>query len=354
MKNSFKESLGLNHLETSVMLLSNNMHVLYLNESAQKFFSVGYSAKRMTILRQLVRNPNALMNLVERSNDRYASIVEREMSLDLVRQGKKIVQCVVSPTHEVIKDQLVFIVEIHDIDEYRKIKDSREVLRQSEIWDGISRELGHEIKNPLMGIKGACELLKRELNEKEGVDYLNLIFGEVNRLSKLVDRMLGKIDQVDLKSEVNIHEVLDYALLVTKPERHDNIEIIKRYQPPITIVGNKDQLIQIFLNLLTNSIQAIKQEPGKIVIVTSISTNSLIGDRLFPTVARIAISDSGGGVSENLGTSIFLPLVSDEKDGTGLGLSIAQKLVKENGGLITMESNRDPTVFIVQIPIGEI
>ena len=257
-------------------------------------------------------------------------------------------------------------VEISDKESFQKIKEANELTHQNDIWETIARELGHEIKNPLTGIRGTTQLLKEELATAKYDDFIDTILEEVDRLSALSNRMLGgDLNAVKLES-VNIHEVLDHVnnlvvaenktnqgnLLGSEDTSSKNVKIIKSYQPPIIVKGDQSQLTQIFLNLLRNAVQALEGK-GEISINTRVGYKTAIGGEVFNRVAEVRVIDNGRGVDPKLRNSIFLPLVSGTQEGTGLGLSIAQKLARANRGIITLERNIKKTEFLVRIPIGD-
>ena len=361
----YPQKINVDQLETVIMLVDSSYRILDMNRSAQKMFAVGDSRRRNCTLGNIIPYPQKLQEVIDIATKYGSVIVERELEIQFDANYSKVIDCVVSPAEVAGHGSGCCFVEISDTESFQKIKEANELTHQSDIWETIARELGHEIKNPLTGIRGTTQLLKEELATSKFDDFIDTILEEVDRLSALSNRMLGgDLNAVELES-VNIHEILDHVNnLVVAENMMDQkkflgsdgsssrkVKIIKAYQPPIVLKGDKSQLTQIFLNLLRNAVQALEGE-GEILIDTRVGYKTAIGSEVFNRVAEIRVIDNGRGVDPKLRSSIFLPLVSGRQDGTGLGLSIAQKLARANRGIITLERNIRKTEFLVRIPIG--
>ena len=360
------QKINVDQLETVILLVDSSYRILDMNRSAQKMFAVGDSRRRNCTLGNIIPYPRKLQEVIDIATKYGSVIVERELEIQFDANYSKVIDCVVSPAAVSGHELGCCFVEISDKESFQKIKEANELTHQSDIWETIARELGHEIKNPLTGIRGTTQLLKEELATAKYDDFIDTILEEVDRLSALSNRMLGgDLNAVKLES-VNIHEVLDHVNNLVAAENKakqgnplgsedtssKNVKIIKSYQPPIIVKGDQSQLTQIFLNLLRNAVQALEGE-GEISINTRVGYKTAIGGEVFNRVAEVRVIDNGRGVDPKLRNSIFLPLVSGRQDGTGLGLSIAQKLARANRGIITLERNIRKTEFLVRIPIGD-
>ena len=345
--------IDVDEMETALLLVTPDYNVKTMNRAAQRLFSVGDNKRRNNSLSGILLYPEGLMRVIDRSSQLRSIIVERELEMRFDASRLKILECVVTPIVGPQKQCSSFLVEITDRELFQQIKKESDLSHQSDIWEAIARELGHEIKNPLTGIRGAAQLLREELGTNRYDDFIDRIVGESDRLTKLVDRMLGSSLKPASIQKVNVHEVLDHVHFLVVSEDSNNVVISKSYQPPIYVDADRDQLVQVFLNLLRNAAQAVEENGGNIVVSTRIGLKTAVGDKIYAKVAEIRFIDTGRGVNPRFGTSIFLPLVSDKQEGSGLGLPIAQKLVRANRGLITLERSVKRTEFLVKIPLGE-
>jgi two-component system nitrogen regulation sensor histidine kinase GlnL len=213
------------------------------------------------------------------------------------------------------------------------------------------RQLAHEIKNPLGGLRGAAQLLGRQLSSVELREYTDVIISEADRLAALVDTLLGPGGPPN-KRPVNVHELLEYVMRLLEPEIGERLAVTRLYDPGLPLIDlDRDQVVQALINLVRNAVTAL-QGTGNLVLRTRAEMNFTIGDTRHPVIASIEIEDDGPGIAPDLQDSVFYPLVTSRPDGTGLGLPAAQELVGRHGGLIEFESQPGRTVFFVRIPLG--
>jgi two-component system nitrogen regulation sensor histidine kinase GlnL len=214
------------------------------------------------------------------------------------------------------------------------------------------RGLAHEIKNPLGGLRGAAQLLERELPDEALTEYTQIIIEEADRLQNLVNNMLGPNRVPEMKS-VNIHQILERVYHLVKAEAGLRLTINRDYDPSIPpIVGDMDQLIQAFLNILRNGVKAAGSR-GVLGITTRILRQFTIGNIQHRLVVSVEIEDNGPGIPKELQERIFFPMVTGG-DGIGLGLSIAQTLINRHHGLIEFNSKPGQTVFRVLLPLEQV
>jgi two-component system nitrogen regulation sensor histidine kinase GlnL len=214
------------------------------------------------------------------------------------------------------------------------------------------RQLAHEIKNPLGGIRGAAQLLARELPHPEQREYTDVVISETDRLAALVDTLLGPGGPPN-KQPLNIHELMEYVVRIVEAEDDKSLTIRRDYDPGLPLIDmDRDQMVQALLNLLRNAAIALDGQ-GTITLRSRAVMNYTIGDIRHRVIASLEIEDDGPGIPEDLQDSIFYPLVTSRPDGTGLGLPAAQELISRHGGLIEFDSRPGRTVFKVRIPLTQ-
>ncbi len=246
------------------------------------------------------------------------------------------------------------LLELVEIDE--ALRCDREEVEESVRFANIEllRNLAHEIKNPLGGIRGAAQLLESELEREEDRECTAVILQEAERLQSLVDRLLLPYRKPGKAEPVNIHEVLEQVRNLIGLEFPETVSIERDYDisvPPAA--GDANRLTQVFLNLARNAAQAIEgadSPAGRILLRTRVERDAVLVEGRVRTALRVDVADNGPGVPKELREKIFFPLVTGRAEGTGLGLSIVKSFVEEAGGRITLESEPGRTVFSVTLP----
>lgn len=280
---------------------------------------------------------------------------KRKAQLKLANSRTIGVDYTISPMLE--GDKVSILMEVQSINYAERISKEEALISTHETTRELVRGLAHEIKNPLGGIRGAAQLLARELPDSDLTDYTNVIIEEADRLHKLVDRLVGSRKMLELRP-VNIHEVLERVRNLIKAEVNGkNIEVTRNYDPSIPdIVADSEQLIQALLNIVRNAMQAldspnVKHSTGHIELVTRVVRNVTIGTDFHKLVARIEVIDDGPGIPEELIGSIFYPMISGRAEGTGLGLSITHSIINQHKGMIECTSKPGRTRFAINIPV---
>ncbi len=248
-------------------------------------------------------------------------------------------------------DNTKYLIEITPVERWLRIARDEQRVEQQEVTQEILRGLAHEIKNPLGGLRGAAQLLERELPSDDLKEYTQVIISEADRLQALVNRILGPAGLPKLK-DVNVHEVLELVRSLIKIEVNDKIKIHRDYDPSIPDVkADHDMLIQALLNITRNACEALKGK-GNITLKTRVVRKYTIGFKRHKLVACIEVIDDGPGIPADIREKIFFPMVTSRAEGSGLGLAISQSLIQQHDGLIECQSEPGHTVFSVILPIN--
>lgn len=285
---------------------------------------------------------------VMETGDHYAN--EMRLSRTEVHAEERVVECHVSPIE---LDDAALLIEMADVTRRSKISRENALLIQHGAGRQMIRQLAHEIKNPLGGIRGAAQLLEKELGDRELTEYTDVVISETDRLAGLVDTLLGPGGPPN-KQPVNVHELIEYVVRIIEAEDpNKKISFRRDYDPGLPMIAlDRDQMIQALLNLVRNAVTAL-DGLGTIMLRSRAVTNFTIGDTRHSVIASIEVEDDGPGIPFDLQDSVFYPLVTSRPDGTGLGLPGAQELLSRHGGLIEFESRPGRTVFFVRVPINQ-
>ncbi len=334
-----------------MILLDRSLLIVDLNPAAENILGISVQRARGKSLLRLVDDEPEFRDILARvieTGDHYAN--EMRLSRTEVHAEERIVDCRVSPVE--IGDA-VLLVEINDVTRRSKISRENALLIQHGAGRQMIRQLAHEIKNPLGGIRGAAQLLAKQLADAELTEYTDVVISETDRLAALVDTLLGPGGRPN-KQSVNVHELLEYVVRLIEAEGTNQITIKRDYDPGLPMIDlDRDQIVQAFLNLVQNA-AAVLDRLGTITLRSRAVTNFTIGDRRHRVIASIEIEDDGPGIPFDLQDSVFYPLVTSRPEGTGLGLPTAQELISRHGGLIEFESRPGRTVFFVRIPIEQV
>lgn len=340
----------LDSLSTAVILLDVNLLIRELNPAAENLLGISrHRAVRKPLLPFLGDDQefrDVLQRVLE-TGAAYAS--ELRLGPTEVHAQPRVVDCRVSQQAS-DDDSTTILVEMTDVTRRVNINRENALIIQHGAGRQMIRRLAHEIKNPLGGLRGAAQLLDRQLKTDEQREYTNVIISEADRLANLVDTMLGPGGPPN-KKLVNIHEILEYVVRLIEPEIGTSVSIHRDYDPALPLMNlDRDQIIQAILNLVRNAIAALEGQ-GRITLRSRAILNFTIGETRHKVVASIEIEDDGPGIAPELQDSIFYPLVTGRPDGTGLGLPLAQELLSRHGGLIEFETRPGQTTFLVRIPL---
>ncbi len=323
-----------------------------MNPAAENLLGISQHRARGKPLLQLVDDDPEFQDILSRAlttGQTYAA--ELRLGPTEVHAEDRIVDFRVSSREEHADLRTSLLVEMLDVTRRLRISRENALLIQHGAGRQMIRQLAHEIKNPLGGIRGAAQLLGKQLQNEELEEYTNVIISEADRLAGLVDTLLGPGGPPN-KQQVNVHELLEYVVRLIRAEIGDEIDIRRDYDPGLPAMDlDRDQLVQALLNLVRNAVVALGGQ-GRITLRSRALMNFTIGDTRHKVVASLEIEDDGPGIPIDLQDSIFYPLVTNRPDGTGLGLPVAQELISRHHGLIEFESRPGRTIFFVRIPLA--
>jgi two-component system, NtrC family, nitrogen regulation sensor histidine kinase GlnL len=339
----------LDALTTSVLLLDRGRRVLHLNVAAESLLGVSRNHAKGRSLDEFLRDGAELLALIDRAFERWQAYSRRELGLVPAATAEPlVVDCNVAPFEEV-DDAPTLLIELTDATQHQRISRETALLTQIGGSRAMIRQLAHEIKNPLGGLRGAAQLLDRELPHSSMREYTSVIIAEADRLALLVDALLGP-GHAPRRESTNIHEVLQHVGYLLAAAAPPTVDIQRDYDPSLPpMLIDRNQIIQAMLNLGRNALQAVASG-GRIMLRTRALTNVSIGTRRHRLVASIQFEDDGPGVPDSLRDTVFYPLVTGRDSGTGLGLAVAQDLVSRHDGLIEFRSRPGQTIFTILLP----
>ncbi len=345
----------LDSLTTGIIVLDEDLHLGYINLAAESLLAISGRQYNGVHIGEIFLDSEQDVIEISSAHSSNNSFTKRRTQLHLP-SGKSItVDYSISPLVDL--DDAFILMEIQALTYAERINRDEALISTHETTRELVRSLAHEIKNPLGGIRGAAQLLARELPDSELTDYTNVIIEEADRLHKLVDRLVGSRKLPDIKP-LNIHEVVERVRNLIEAEiGDDSIKIERNYDPSIPdLQGDSEQLIQALLNIVRNALQAldsphVRNKTGVIELRTRIIRNITIGPQFHRLVARIEVIDNGPGIPEELIGSIFYPMISGRAEGTGLGLSIAHSIINQHKGIIECTSKPGRTRFAIFLPV---
>ncbi len=337
------------NLTTTVLMFNKDFRLEYINPAGEMLFEISARRLKGLSIDELFLDVEKMIERVKKVVQNAQGFTERELQITLPDARTIDVDCVVTPINDPnIANAL--LIELIQMERHLRISREGNQLTQHELARTVIRGLAHEIKNPLGGLRGAAQLLEKELPNKALKEYTGIIIGEADRLQNLVDRMQGPTSLPQMET-INIHQVLEHVRTLVTAEVSNNITLVRDYDPSIPdIFADQDQLIQAFLNIVRNATQAIN-ETGEIILRTRTARQFTIGQTRHKLVLQVDIIDNGSGIAPELIKSIFYPMVTGRPEGTGLGLSIAQSLINQHGGLIECTSEPGQTRFTILLPL---
>ncbi len=364
LRNSFKGAASaapfvpnlLDQLPNAIIIFDGKTkHLFYANPAAEAALDLSRKAIVGHLLGELFADNPALNLMIDEVASSNTGAQRQEMILHVFPNT---IDYAAVPAHVVIallEDPALILMEWFPIDQQLRSERDERVTQQVEANKQLMRNLAHEIKNPLGGIRGAAQLLEFELPEKGLKEYTQVIIKESDRLQTLVDRLLAPHRRAHTTELINLHEALERVRSLVLAEFPSGLRIIRNYDTSLPdIIGDKEQLIQAVLNIAHNAAQALSEEirRGTAVIEfrTRVARSVTIAKQRYKLALDLHVIDNGPGIPDEIRDRIFFPLVSGREGGSGLGLTLAQTFVQQHQGFIACESQPGKTDFHIQIP----
>lgn len=338
------------YLSTAIVCLHENLNILHINQAAESLLKISGARSKGQKIIDLLLDCSELESVLVGSLESGQTFTRRQAQLTLLNAESVMVDYSVSSFSDDGGVQL--ILELHPINRYLRIDRDGLLRSHQETTRQMIRGLAHEIKNPLGGIRGSAQLLERQLPSEDLKEYTHVIIGESDRLTNLVDRMLGP-NSLPQPSLSNIHELLERMTRLLEIESGGNLKIDRDYDPSIPeFYFDPELLTQALLNIGLNAFQALcSTEYPRISLTTRIERQFTIGQVRHRLVLKIDVGDNGPGILENIKENLFFPMISGKPKGTGLGLSLAQSIVHQHQGTIEYRTKPGETVFTILIPV---
>ncbi|WP_115720352.1 nitrogen regulation protein NR(II) [Gallaecimonas mangrovi] len=333
----------LDNLLTGVVVVDDQLLVTYLNTAAESLLSVSRAKSLGQPLAALMGDYRGIERFIE-TRKTGQGFIDADCNLGQVHVELAVTVMEGKPRH--------LVIELTPIDQLKRISQDAFHQVQQQASQEILRGLAHEIKNPLGGLRGAAQLLSLELTASQR-EYTDLIMAQVDRLTELVDRLLGPKAGPQRKV-INIHQVLERVRTLVGLQITDNIKLLRDYDPSLPDMAlDGAQIEQAVLNILQNAVQALGRD-GQVILRSRVASGITLQGNRHRMVARIDVEDNGPGVPDKLKDTLFYPLVTGRADGSGMGLAIAQSLVALHGGRIELDSQPGRTIFSLYLPMEDI
>ncbi|MFC5472577.1 nitrogen regulation protein NR(II) [Paraherbaspirillum soli] len=347
---------GLDLLASAVLLLDKDGRIVYANAAAENLLESSFKLFAQQTLTDLFLNGEQLTAIFQQALEHQFDDLRQDLILERMGREPLLVDTIVTALD---KPETPVLIELRENVQQLKLKREERLIDQSQVNKELIRNLAHEIKNPLGGIRGAAQLLELELPErqlKELREYTQVIIKEADRLQTLVDRLLAPHRMAQIVGDVNIHEVCERVRSLIVAEFPAGLSIKRDYDLSIPqFRGDKEQLIQAILNIAHNAAQAlgerIKSGDAELTFQTRVARQVTVAKVRYRLALDLHIIDNGPGIPAEIQERIFYPLVSGREGGSGLGLTLAQTFVQQHMGVIECESRVGCTDFRILIPL---
>jgi two-component system nitrogen regulation sensor histidine kinase GlnL len=368
---TFDAFSGLDLLSSAVVLVDAKLIIRHLNPAAENLFAVSSRQLLGHPLQRLMGEPPELVAALDNALKNNWGHTGHNILIDLAQDVQLHVDCTVTPVET---SNARLLLEVRPIDQQLKAAREEQLAQQQQANRELVRNLAHEIKNPLGGIRGSAQLLERELASEQLKEYTQVIIQEADRLQALMQRLLSS-HRVMQPALANIHEILERVRRLIHAEYHA-VSVRRDYDTSLPdITGDREQLLQAILNISRNAAQAIVGNPsgplsgkggddgsasgrpgggtgkGEIIFRTRAARQVTLAKKHYQLALELQVIDNGPGIPENIRDKIFYPLVSGRENGSGLGLTIAQSFVQQHGGTIEVTSRPGRTCFSLMLPL---
>jgi two-component system nitrogen regulation sensor histidine kinase GlnL len=348
---------GLDQLATAVVVVDAGLTVRYMNPSAENLFELSSRNVGGQPITEVFSRTAVLEAAIDYARAHNCSYTEHDFELGVSGRARLHLSCTVTPLELPGTDprRNEVLLEFRHIEQQLRIAREERMLDQSQANRELIRNLAHEIKNPLGGIRGAAQLLDRELERPNLHEYTQVIMKEADRLQMLMDRLLTP-HRLPQPRRLNMHEVLERVRSLILAEYPRSITLRRDYDVSLPLLtGDPEQLIQAVLNIARNAAQALSASDagGEIRLRTRVARQVTLARRRYRHALAIEITDNGPGIPAELQDRVFYPLVSGREGGSGLGLTLAQNFINQHHGVISFESAPGNTTFEILLPVEE-
>ena len=351
-----EETIILGALAFPILVVGGDNQISYVNAATEQFLEQGRSILIGFSVENIFAKHSPILSLIKQVRSGSSSVLEHDIDLSRSRRGTGRVSIQASP---LLDGADAVVMSFHSHGAARSMERQLVHRGAARSVSAMASMLAHEVKNPLSGIRGAAQLLERAVS-LEDQPLAELIKEEADRICKLVDRIGVFGDEgPPERQEVNIHEVLDRVHQLAAAEFKENIEILTDYDPSLpSVLANKDQLIQVFLNLVKNAVEAMPDQTGEIKLTTGFRRGVRLAvpgshERVHLPL-MVSVADNGNGISSDVVQNIFDPFVTTKSGGTGLGLALVAKLVNDHGGVIEFDTSDSGSCFRLYFPMLEV
>lgn len=337
---------GLDLLSSAVVLLDEKQLIRHMNPAAENLFAAAQRIWLGRNLAQLVGPSSVLASALENALRNNWSYTGHNIEVTRIGQPAMHLDCVVTPVEA---GNARLLLEFRPIDyQLRAAREEREAVQQQANRE-LVRNLAHEIKNPLGGIRGSAQLLERELSNPSLREYTQVIISEADRLQDLMQRLLSSHRTMQ-PAQINIHEILERVRKLIHAE-FSGVTVRRDYDTSLPdLTGDREQLIQAILNIARNAAQAMNGR-GEIIFRTRSERNVTLAKKRYSLALDLQVIDDGPGIPEAIRDKVFYPLVSGREGGSGLGLTLTQSFIQQHHGIIDLESRPGRTCFRILMPL---
>ncbi len=337
-------------LMTAIVVLDTKLNIKTINTAGELLMHTSKGKACAKPFKDLILGTENIIPELREALEYRQPFTRREIELQMPDQESKTVDL----TANVLENPKGLLIEIQPLNRLQNIDKDDQTLVRQETTRRLIKGLAHEIKNPLGGIKGAAQLLDKELPDSDLKEYTKIIVSEVERLSLLVDRMLGPNKLAAFKP-TNIYKVLERVIQIVEAENPNYIQWNRDYDPSLPdLEADEDQLIQAILNVIQNACEATqKLLTPKITIRIRSARQFTIGAHRHKVVLKLEIIDNGIGIAPEMIERIFFPMITDKPAGSGLGLSITQTVLTQHQGSVQVESKPGSTKFLIHLPFSQ-
>jgi len=352
---SFEPGAVLNALALAVLVIGDDDALLYANSSCEQLFARSRSSLAKAAIIDLLPTDSPVFELISQVRGGMNAITEHGLVLDTPKTGKRLVNVQAAPMVEVSGAVVLSFQERSIADQIDHRLTHRDATRSIA---AMSAMMAHEVKNPLSGIRGAAQLLETGVSPADQ-ELTRLIQDEADRIKDLVERMEVFSESAPLKTgPVNIHQVLDRVRAIAENGFGNHVRFVAEYDPSLPpVAGNRDQLIQVFLNLIKNACEAVPKDEGIVTMKTAYQHGvrfAMPGSQSRVHLPlSVTITDNGPGIADDMHDHLFDPFVTTKPKGSGLGLALVSKIVGDNGGVIDFKSRPGRTEFRILLPMSK-